>query len=179
MPTLSEPASDERLEIQIEIQPGATPDPVPMRTAVLHFRNRSSEPLRIYLPRGEMFRAGISSLLFSPEKAPLLLVPEPHPHGVVITEEDFPLLGPGESRAFTQSFTIDPVARGGAGTARLEGFAAGSEIAVRWIYENQIDQWQGGAQTLDGPTRSLFGGEKIPHIWKGKLTAQMRWRVGE
>ena len=172
----SEPATDGKLEIRLEIQAGTQGDDPPMRTALLHFRNRSTEPLRFYLPRPDMFRGSISTLVFWPESGAALSEPEPQPHGYVVTEEDFPLLAPGESRSFPQKFTIDPVSPGG-DSERAPGFDAGSSVTVRWAYQNRIERWAGGQLTLDGPTKSLFGGERIPHIWLGKLTVSMRWQV--
>ena len=172
--TRSEAVSDGRLEIQLEIQEGSVLDRVPMRTAVLRFKNASDKPLRLYLPQSEAFRANISSLILAPEGAPPLFVPEPRPHGYVVTEKDFPLLKPGEGRAFTQRFTIDPFARGGR-TERRAGFEPGKKVPVSWTYENAIRQWKGGQRTLDGPTGELFGGKEIPFIWTGKLTAKASW----
>jgi hypothetical protein len=172
----SAPASDGRLEIQLEIAAGVALDRVPLRTAVLHFKNVSGQPLRIYLPTGEPFRASISTLSFAPAGAPPLFEPEPHPHGCVITEQDFPLIAPGASVSFTQRFTIDPVAPGvGNTTHRRPGFEPGKLVPVSWTYQNAITQWKGGAQTLDGPTRELFGGKTIPFLWTGKLSVRATW----
>lgn len=172
----SPPAADARLEIQLEIDPTVTMDRVPMRRALLHFRNVGQEPVRVYLPNGESFRANISTLFFTPEVGRPLFVPEPHPHGYVVTEADFHLLAPGERRTFTQPFTIDPFVPGpGLQSRRLEGFAPGRPVRVRWTYENAIRRWPGGAQTLDGPTKTLFGGLDIPHIWTGELAVELAW----
>ena len=146
-----------------------------MRTIVLHFKNASKDPLRIHLPRAEMFRAGISSITMVGGDA-RLSVPEPHPHGYEVTEADFPLLAPGEERTFEQSFSLDPMAPGGGTrTERRKGFESGTRVRVSWSYENRIQRWEGGAQTLDGPTKALFGGNDIPHIWIGKLSAEASW----
>lgn len=174
--TCSAPASDGRLEIRLEIDRQVVMDRVPERTARLRFRNLTAEPLRIYMPP-EPFRATISTLFFTPREGRPLFEPEPRPHGVVIGEEDFPLLGPGQSREFTQTFTLDPFQPGGPGTARRPGFEAGKSVEIRWIYKNRIRQWKGGAQTLDGPTKTLFGGGDIPHIWLGELTVTWTWTV--
>lgn len=171
-------ATDGRLEIRLEMKPGVEVDRVPMRTAVLHFRNVGSEPLRFYLPRPDAFRATISTLVFRPKTGEPLFEPEPHPHGYVVTEDDFHLLGPGEARDFTQKFTLDPFAPGaGTATARLPGFENGSEVQISWTYQSSIRRWAGGAQTLDGPTKQLFDGGDIPHIWTGKLTLRTAWIV--
>lgn len=178
MSTKSDAVADGRLEVRLEIKPEVVVDRVPMRTAVLHFRNLGKEPLRYYLPNGEAFRANISTLFFRPKSGDPLFVPEPHPHGYVVTEADFHLLEPGQAREHTQPFTIDPFAPGPGNTSkRMTGFEAGAEVDVRWVYENSIQRWKGGAQTLDGPTRELFDGGDIPYIWTGKLEAKMRWTV--
>lgn len=177
-PTLrSQPATDGRLEIELEIKSGSELDRVPMRTAALHFRNVGPEPLSLYLPRAEPFRMNISTLIFAPETGRPLLVPEPRPHGYVVTEEDFHLLEPGKTVEFPQRFTIDPFALGGRGSARLEGFERGRSVDVSWTYENAIRRWEGGKQTMDGLTRELFGGKDVPWIWTGKLQVRLRWTV--
>lgn len=171
-------AGDSRLQIQIEITDEVKMERIPMRTARLHFKNLTQQPLRIYLPAPDAFRWGISSIVMKPSNGPPLLVPTPRPHGYVISEKDFHLLAPGESRVFTQSFSLDPMQRGaGTATARLPGFEAGAKVAVRWTYENASRRWAGGVQTLDGPTRTLFDGGDIPHIWTGKLNVETQWTV--
>ena len=50
-------------------------------------------------------------------------------------------------------------------------------MSVTWTYENDITRWEGGAQTLDGVTEPLFGGEEIPHIWTGELVVRTGWVV--
>lgn len=171
-------ATDGRLEIMAEVDPQVTVDRVPMRALRLRLRNATSEPLRIYMPRPDAFRFGISSVVFTPKEGSPLLVPEPRPHGYMIGEDDFILLAPREERVVTQSFTIDPMSPGrGVETARRPGFEKGKVIAVRWTYENAMTAWPGGAQTLDGVTKPLFGGGPIPHLWTGKLKAELTWIV--
>ena len=171
-------AGDSRLQIQIEIDDEVKMDRIPMRTAHLHFENLTQQPLRIFLPGPDAFRWGISGIVMRPSKGSPLMIPEPRPHGYVVTERDFPLLAPGEKKTFTQSFSLDPM-KPGAGTAteRLAGFEPGATVGLRWTYENSIRRWEAGVQTLDGPTKALFGGGDIPHIWIGKLTAEGSWTV--
>lgn len=170
-------AQDKGLEISFEIRPGVQLDSVPMRTAVLRFHNVSTQPVRFYLPRGEAFRAGISTLRFQSGDA-IFLEPEPHPHGVVIEEADFPLLAPGEAKTFEQPFTLDPIQPGvGTNTARRPGFEAGKTARVSWTYGNTIVRWAGGQMTLDGPMKTLFDGKDIPFIWTGELTVLASWLV--
>lgn len=171
-------ATDGRLEILAEVDPQVTFDRIPMRALRLHFRNATSEPLRIYMPRPDAFRFGISSVVLTPKGGSPLLVPEPRPHGYTIGEDDFILLAPREERVVSQSFTVDPMSPGrGVETARRPGFEKGTSVAVRWTYENAMTAWPGGAQTLDGVTKPLFGGGPIPHLWTGKLEAELTWVV--
>ncbi len=169
------PASDGRLQIRLELDDAVEIDRLPTRRLRLHFENLTDAPLRIYMPQSEAFRSGISSIrMWSPSEEPLFL-PEPRPHGYVITEHDFPLLGPRESRTETQAFTIDLFTRGGA--ARRPGFEPGRVVRVVWAYQNSIQRWEGGRPTFDGPTNELFGGGPIPHIWTGMLEVSGEWTV--
>ena len=43
--------------------------------------------------------------------------------------------------------------------------------------KNMITPSKGGIQTLDGPTKNLFGGKDIPDLWRGKLEVKADWRV--
>ena len=173
----SNSAQDKGLEISFELRPEVRMDRVPMRTAVLRFHNVSKEPVRFYLPRAEAFRSGLSTVIFRAGDK-LFAEPEPHPHGIVIEEDDFPLLAPGEEKTFEQSFTLDPMQPGaGTQTARRPGFEDGKSVQVTWSYSNEIVRWAGGQLTLDGPTKTLFGGKDIPFIWTGKLTVEASWVV--
>ena len=165
------------LSLSFEIRPEVRMDRVPLRTVALRFRNTSNAPIRIYLPRSEPFRAGLSTIFFSAGGAQFS-EPEPRPHGYAITEIDFPLLAPGEEQVFEQTFTLDPMVPGpGTKTARRPGFESGVSAKVRWVYENKLVRWPGGAKTLDGPSNTLFGGGDIPHIWTGTLTVESGWVV--
>jgi hypothetical protein len=117
-------------------------------------------PIRLYFIVEEPFRGFQSRLaILRPDTRERLSVqPEPLPHGYVVTERDFPLLEPGATRAFAQSLDLPASALG-----------SGGSFVVEWTYENEIERWTGGVQTLDGPTQELFGGERIPHIWTGRL----------
>jgi hypothetical protein len=132
--------------------------------ARLHFRNDGATPLRVYLIGGEAFRAQQSDFqLFAADGRVLDRQPDLHPHGYVVTEADFPEIGPNTTTVVEQTLDLSPgVLDGQAGTLRL-----------RWRYANSIAAWKGGAQTLDGPTRSLFGGGPIPGIWRGQATVEL------
>lgn len=174
----SAPATDSRLEIQLGIKPGVVMDRIPERTAVLRFTNRTKEPLRVYMP-SEVARANISTITMSPsgEGRPLF-IPDVHPHGYQVGEKDFPLIAPGQTREFTQKFSLDPMKPGpGTATERLKGFEAGKTVRVDWTYRNTTRRWPGGIQTFGGPTQELFDGGDIPHIWTGKLSVHMTWTV--
>jgi hypothetical protein len=165
------------LSISLEIRPDVRVDRVPMRAAILHFRNVSEDPIRIFLPQSEPFRGGQSTLYFgSGDQA--FMAPEPRPHGYSISEIDFPLIAPGEEKTFEQPFTIDPMKPGpGTRTERRAGFEDGKTVKVRWSYSNDLVRWPAGKPTLDGPTKTVFDGKDIPHIWTGKLSVEASWTV--
>jgi hypothetical protein len=144
--------------LQIQAIPPAGPAiPGSALTITLNFRNTGPELRRIYLLHSEPFRAMQSTFFLGlPTPTGLSMQPEPRPHGIVVGEADFHELPPGESRSFTQ-------------TLRLPGDLAPGTLSVRWKYSNQIDRWEGGIQTFDGPTKELFGGGPIPGIWKGEI----------
>ncbi len=165
-------AASHGLEVFFEIRPEVVRDGSPMHTIVLHFRNASSQPMRIYVPGAAPFRLGISSLYFE-SHGQRFVEPEPQPHGYTVTDVDFPLLSPGEERSFDQPFTLDPMEDGR--PTRRPGFEPGAEATVTWVYENRLTRWAGAAETLDGPTRRLFDGGDIPYIWTGRVTAEATW----
>lgn len=170
--------SDDRLAIRLEIDPKTTFDRIPMRSAQLHFRNKSDTQLRIFMPVPDAFRANISTLFFTPTAGDPLFVPTPRPHGYMVSEKDFVLLEAHEERTIAQSFTIDPMTPGpGTATARTPGFARGAAVKVRWILENTLTTFPGGVVTFDGPTKALFGGQPVPGLWTGKLTTVITWVV--
>jgi hypothetical protein len=129
-------------------------------TARLWFKNDGAEKARIYLIRSEAFRFPQSTLELpdrstSGGPAPM---PPPRPHGYVVTEKDFHLIEPGAEARFEQ-------------TLATRGLKSGKHRVV-WSYSNSITKWAGGAQTLDGPTKRLFGGKEIPFIWTGTVKAE-------
>ena len=129
----------------------------------LNFRNTGAELRRIYLVNSEPFRAMQSTLyLDRGAEGPPVIQPPPRGHGYVVTEADFHALEPGSMQTFTQ-------------TLRLPADLAPGTYQARWVYRNEVERWEGGRQTFDGPTRALFGGERIPGIWTGKL--QVRFEV--
>jgi hypothetical protein len=177
-PATSSWAQANGLEVQLELPKkpvsgvsGGRPSPA---VATLRFRNASQQPLRFYLIDSEPFRSFQSRLAVFEQGGGgfITMQPDPRPHGYVVTEKDFHLLGPGEEKTFTQSLYVARVAPGGQSVRRLEGFEKGGAFRVRWTYENSVTQWKGGAMTLDGMTKALFGGGPIPHIWTGKVEAE-------
>jgi hypothetical protein len=40
---------------------------------------------------------------------------------------------------------------------------------VYWRYNNTLTSWKGNMETLDGKTKALFNGNKIPYIWTGNI----------
>jgi hypothetical protein len=136
-----------RIEVP-EAKPGETID------VKLWFKNTGAQPRRIYLIQNSFFRS-FQSTLTLPKQMP----PISPPHGYVVTEKDFPEIKAGEEVSFAQPYTVEQNTPPG-------------EHLLTWEYSNKIDEWKGGAQTLDGPTKSLFGGGKIPGIWLGELSVQ-------
>lgn len=139
------------LSIRVELPPASPGETI---QAKLWFKNSGAQPRHVCLIRGDFFR-GFQSKLSLPGQ---LRAPSP-PHGIVVTEKDFPEIAAGAEVSFSQSFAVPKDTTVG-------------EHLVTWEYSNKIDQWKGGAQTLDGPTLSLFGGGKIPGIWLGKLSTE-------
>lgn len=150
--------------LAVRLEPPAAPvavgDSVELR---LHFRNDGRAPLRVYLVQSEVFRALQSDVqVFAADGEFLDAQPEPHPHGYVVSERDFPAIAPGETQVHSQ-------------TLRLTGSRFAGQtgpLRLRWTYRNSIDAWKGGVQTLDGPTRTLFGGGPIPGIWRGEVVVE-------
>ena len=140
--------------------PSGTAKPGATIKLSLVVENTGDAPRRIYMLGPEVFRATMSDLwLLGADGTPIgMSQPEPHPHGYLPTEDDFPEIAAHASKTFEQSLAIDPAAPAGPAT-------------VSWKYENRVTQWEGGLQTLDGPTKPLFGGKPIPGIWVGELEA--------
>lgn len=134
-------------------------------TMALTVDNTGDRPRRIYMLGPEVFRAMISDLrVLAPDGTVAMSQPEPHPHGYLPTEADFPLIAAGTQQKFTQSLQLDPA-------------LAPGTITIVWEYENEVTRMPGGLQTLDGITKPLFGGGDIPDIWVGELTARTTLEV--
>lgn len=145
------------LSIRLDVPPGPYKVGATLELG-LEFRNDGADDRRIYLIHNPVFRALQSDLtIFSGGKF-LASQPDPHPHGYVVSERDFPAIPAGTTRRFTQPLVLDAGELGSVG-----------EIEVRWTYKNAIESWAGGVRTLDGPTRPLFGGKPIPGIWVGEV----------
>lgn len=166
-PTLAWSAPLDGLSIALELPPGRQP-PGGALTATLHVKNVGAEPRRIYLLEPERFRSFQSRFAVrTADGTPVMATPGSPPHGYLPRESDFPLIGPGEERRFSQTLPLhDPA------------LAAGGRVTVTWTYENAITAWQGGIQTLDGPTQPLFGGGPIPGIWVGELSVSAVLELG-
>ncbi len=144
-------------ELQIRaVVPEGTASPGSALPITLMFHNAGEKQRRIYLLKGEPFRALQSTFFLDRGAAGPLVQPEPQPHGYVVTEVDFHPLAPGETRSFTQ-------------TLQLPAALTPGRYSVRWEYSNEVERWEGGSQTLDGYTKPLFGGKPIPGIWVGKV----------
>jgi hypothetical protein len=176
-PALSEEAADSSLAIRLEITPNIEHDRVPMHVVKLHLRNVSNtDPVVVFMPGPEFIRFGTSWLTFRAADAAHFSAPRPRPHGYSVTESDFHRLEPLASKTFEQRFTLDPMARGGGDRSeRRKGFEAGTSVTVAWTYANKSTKWPGGAKTMDGVTKPLFGGQDIPHLYTGRLVAELSW----
>ncbi|HEU0029930.1 MAG TPA: hypothetical protein VFQ53_04800 [Kofleriaceae bacterium] len=130
--------------------------------ATITLRNDTDEPMRVLVVRPEIFRANISSLRVWQADHVVSLQPDPHPHGYLVTEDDFPQIAPHATYSYKQTLRIDGA------------LATPGDYEVELLLENQNKRWPGGVQTLDGPTKPLFGGTDVPGMWVGKLTSQRR-----
>lgn len=164
-PRASEPAVNftsvgDGLSARLVVPPG----PHKFLTTVelgLELRNDGPTERRIYLIGTPTFRAMQSDLeILGPDGRAYDRQPDPHPHGYVVSEADFPAIAPGAIARFTQPLFLDP---------KLGANVPG-DLQVRWTYHNTIESWAGGAQTLDGVTKPLFGGGRIPGIWLGNFS---------
>ena len=148
------------LRIGLELPP-QTPTLGETLEATLTFRSDSDDPIRVYLLESDAFRSFQSRFTLRHRGTGdiVSVQPEPLPHGYVVSENDFPLIAPKTTRAFTQRLDLC-----------ADALEAGERYLIEWTYENEIETWLGGAKTLDGPTSELFDGERIPYIWTGTLS---------
>jgi hypothetical protein len=130
--------------------------------ATLSFENRSKKPIRILLVKPEVFRLFNSSLRVWNGKAMVSLQPEPHPHGHMLDEDDFAVIPAGETKTFAQTLYLK------------DRFTAPGDYEVEWTYENKARKFAGGAQTLDGVTKPLFGGTEVTDLWIGSLSTRRK-----
>lgn len=128
-------------------------------TATLVVGNPGRDERRLYTPP-EPFRFPLHDVALWSGDGKRQGGPEAHPHGIVIGEEHFLRIGPGAE------VRID-------GIVDLPSGAAAGRYQLTWTVENEITQWQGGVGTLDGPTKTLFGGGPIPGIWTGEVTVRV------
>lgn len=150
------------LSIRLDLPPGPYKLDATLDVG-LEFRNDTADERRIYLIQSPVFRAQQSDLsLFTADGKFLDAQPGPHPHGYVVSERDFPAIPPGTTQRFNQPLKLDREAIG----------AVAGPLRLRWTYRNHIESWAGGVQTLDGPTRPLFGGGPIPGIWLGETKTE-------
>jgi hypothetical protein len=125
----------------------------------LVFKNVSSNPIQIYLINNEFFRSFQSYFYLLYNAKFKMLTDISPPHGYVVTESDFHIIGSNSEKIFKQTLKIDE-----------EGLENDiNKFYLQWIYANNISRWKGGIETFDGPTQSLFGDEEIPYIWLGEI----------
>jgi hypothetical protein len=134
-------------------------------TATLHFENRSAKPIRILLVGPEPFRLFNSSLRVWRGNDVVSLQPEPHPHGYLISEKDFFVIAAGASKTFPQTLYV------------TDRFTSPGAYEIEWMYENKQRKFPGGANTLDGVTKPLFGGKDVEDLWVGSLSTRAKLRL--
>ena len=133
----------------------------------LVFKNVSNNPIRIYLINTEFFRSFQSYFFLLYNGKVKMLSNISPPHGYVVTESDFHLINSNSEIIFKQTLLIDEVG--------LETDI--HDFYLQWIYENKISQWEGGIETLDGPTKRLFNGKEIPYIWRGEIESTIQIEI--
>lgn len=133
----------------------------------LIFKNVSKQPIRIYFIGTEFFRSFQSYFYLLKDGKYHFLTDISPPHGYVVTENDFHLIDPNKEMIFKQTISID--------STNIK--SKSSRAHLKWIYENKISRWEGGIKTLDGPTKKLFDGGKIPYIWIGKIDAMVELKL--
>jgi len=151
-------APSQGLRIQLELPASAPAGAVQAR---LSFRNETSRPMRLLFVRPEVFRLFNSTFRVWDHDKVVSLQPDPHPHGYLLDENDFLLLPAGGTRTVTQSLQLPNP----------------GSFEVEWMYENKQRSFPGGIQTLDGPTRPLFGGSDVEDLWIGSLSTRRPIRV--
>ena len=125
----------------------------------LVFKNISKNPIRIYWIETEFFRSFQSYFYLLADGKFNFLTDISPPHGYVVSEDDFHLIDPNKEIIFKQTLSIDK--------PKIESSL--NKTQLKWTYENNISKWEGGKMTVDGPTKKLFNGDKIPYIWIGKI----------
>jgi hypothetical protein len=135
----------------------------------LVFKNVSKQPVRIYFIKKEHFRSFQSYFYLSVDGEYNMLTNVSPPHGYVVTEKDFHLINPYEELVFEQTLSVD--------SSKIK--TKSSKTNLEWFYENKISRWEGGVQTLDGPTKKLFEGQEIPYIWVGKIDSGIEIEISE
>jgi len=149
-------ADDNALKISMELKE-RTEDTLSVN---LIFKNVSQKPLRIYYIDDPLFSRTQNSfyLIDKHGKRYFELEEGPPPHGYVVSEKDFYLIEAKHKKQFGTRVAV-PVK---------------DPLALEWVYSNQISSWRGGAQTLDGKTKILFGGREIPYIWSGSIEKRIK-----
>jgi hypothetical protein len=153
------------LEVPAVVARQAKPRGAQAITATLHFENHTAKPIRILLVGPEPFRLFNSSMRVWLGNDVVSLQPEPHPHGYLISEKDFFVIAPGGSKTFPQTLYV------------TDRFTSPGAYEVEWMYENKQRKFPGGAQTLDGVTKPLFGGKDVDDLWVGSLSTRHKLRL--
>ena len=126
-------------------------------TIQFYFFNDSDLPVRIYFIDNEVFRSP-QNIFYIKGKFDRPVEPSP-PHGYKVGYNDFHLIPPKGKKSFTHTLHRN----------ELQDLEKNKIYELSWEYENDISDWKGGVMTLDGSTKTLFEGKKIPYIWVGKI----------
>mgnify|MGYP000389145962 CR=1 FL=1 len=130
----------------------------------LGFKNVSDKPIRIYLLQTPFFREFQVNLYAKDKLGRFAWL---HVWGsrchYTVTEKDFHLIGPSETVHFRHEVHFME----GKGMQFIKTLKR--KTLFKFQYENEVTFWEGGWNTLNGPTLKLFDGKRIPYIWEGKL----------
>jgi hypothetical protein len=146
------------LRVRLEV-----PSPVTPAESVVtkvHVENTTAAPIRILHVRPEPFRLFTSSLRVWASGKVVSLQPDPHPHGYLLTEEDFIVIPPNAATSYDQTLYLS------------DALAQPGTFEVELMFENKTKQFPGGANTLDGVTKPLFEGKELADLWTGTLSVR-------
>jgi hypothetical protein len=141
------------LRIEAESPPGAHKAGATIPITLQLF-NVGPQPRTLFFIVAEPFRLGLSTFRFQPRAWPTQVQPAARA-GYIPLESDFHEIAPNGRLTFEQKLILARNTPPG-------------DLAVEWTYENKIENW---------PSKLPMGGERIPGIWRGKMTHTFRVKV--